>query len=237
VEAVRTAVGNNFLKEVGQGVYHTTVRSAEVVGSLADSAVTMVHGIATDDGEKVKEGILKAGRVVKTTATGLGWTFAHTATNASQVVKGVLNDDLETAGRDARELAKTVVISSLSIGFCDMVFDVSDVVDEPLIVVKMLGDTVVAASEIDEDIAGSEIVNDTVIAADGMLGEITDVSLPNNALEREPDVYWVEPHWVNSYQTADGTYVDGYWRDGDGDTSVNLGTHQGGGYLRSSPIV
>ncbi len=53
------------------------------MGSLADSAVTMVHGIATDDGEKVKEGISEAGRVVKTTATGLGRTFAHTATNAS----------------------------------------------------------------------------------------------------------------------------------------------------------
>ncbi|WP_313122456.1 hypothetical protein [Exiguobacterium sp.] len=31
--------------------------------------------------------------------------------------------------------------------------------------------------------------------------------------------HYVKPHWVNGYFTSEGTYVKGYFRDGDGDTS------------------
>lgn len=41
---------------------------------------------------------------------------------------------------------------------------------------------------------------------------------------------YVDPHWVNGYLKADGTYVQGYFRDGDGDTS----TFDGDGYYRRS---
>lgn len=224
LEAVGTAVGINFLKEVGQGVYHTTVRSGEMLGSLADSTVTTVHGIVTEDGKKVKEGLGEAGNVVKTTAIGIRRTLASTAINASQIVNGVINDDLETAGRGVRELAKTVAISSLSIGLCDMVFDI---VDEPLVAAAEMGDN-------------------TIFAANEIVGDI-DVALLNDAVEEEPDfddastqeanVHQVNPHWVNDHYKADGTYVEGYWRDGDSDTSVNLSTEQGGGYMRSNPLT
>ena len=223
LEAVGTAVGSNFLKEVGQGVYNTTVRSGEMLGSLGDSAVTTVHGIVTEDGEKVKEGIGEAGNVVKTTAIGIGRTLASTATNASLVVNGVINDDLETARRGVRELAKTVVISSLSIGLCDVVFDI---VDEPLVATAEMGDnTIFAANEIVSDI-------DVAFLNDAIEQEVDfyDASI------QEPDAHLVDPHWVNDYYKADGTHVEGYWRDGDGDTSVNLSTQQGGGYMHSNPL-
>ena len=41
---------------------------------------------------------------------------------------------------------------------------------------------------------------------------------------------YVEPHWVNGYFRADGTYVQGYFRDGDGNTNV----FDGDGYYRKS---
>lgn len=41
LEVAGKAVGSNFIKEVGQGVYHATVNSAEMLGSLGDSAVTV----------------------------------------------------------------------------------------------------------------------------------------------------------------------------------------------------
>ena len=34
-------------------------------------------------------------------------------------------------------------------------------------------------------------------------------------------VHYVHPHWVSSYTKSDGTFIQGFWRDGDGDTSVN----------------
>lgn len=45
-------------------------------------------------------------------------------------------------------------------------------------------------------------------------------------------VHFVKPHQVDSYIRADGTLVEGYFRDGDGDTSINRSVEQGGGYLR-----
>ncbi|QCX34700.1 hypothetical protein FDN13_13865 [Caloramator sp. E03] len=38
-----------------------------------------------------------------------------------------------------------------------------------------------------------------------------------------PGIHHVRPHYVNGYERADGTYIDGYWRGGDN------------GYYRSNP--
>lgn len=43
--------------------------------------------------------------------------------------------------------------------------------------------------------------------------------------------HFVKPHQVSGYNRADGTYVEGYYRDGDGDTSVNRTVEMGGGYV------
>lgn len=165
LEVVGEVVGSNLIKEIGQGVYHATVNSTEMVGRLADSAVITGHGIATRDGEKIKQGLGEAGHVVKTTAIGVRETVIHTAHNTSQMVNGVLNNDLEAAGHSARELAKTVAISALAIGMCDLVIDG---VDAPAVAAaEMVGDTVVGTSEVVGNIAGSsmETVGDTVVAA------------------------------------------------------------------------
>lgn len=63
------------------------------------------------------------------------------------------------------------------------------------------------------------------------IGTFDDADKPLN--NSEDDETFVTPHWVDGYTKADGTNVDGYWRDGDGDTSVNLNEDEGGGYLRS----
>lgn len=54
-------------------------------------------------------------------------------------------------------------------------------------------------------------------------------------VEGDVGTHFVEPHWVESYYRDDGTYVEGYWRDGDGNPSTNLTANQGGGYVRSNP--
>lgn len=45
----------------------------------------------------------------------------------------------------------------------------------------------------------------------------------------------VDPHYVDSYIRQDGTLVEGYYRDGDGDSNVNTSKSNGGGYIRSNP--
>jgi hypothetical protein len=49
------------------------------------------------------------------------------------------------------------------------------------------------------------------------------------------DSHFVEPHGVEGYFREDGSYVAGYWRDGDGNPLTDLSREQGGGYWRSDP--
>lgn len=44
-------------------------------------------------------------------------------------------------------------------------------------------------------------------------------------------VHYVHPHSVSSYRRKDGTWVRGYWRDGDGNTLINRAT----GYFARNP--
>lgn len=62
----------------------------------------------------------------------------------------------------------------------------------------------------------------------GMIGETTFQPFAVNTFSkngRNFDVltpaHYVHPHNVSSYTRSDGTFVSGYWRDGDGDTSVD----------------
>ena len=43
--------------------------------------------------------------------------------------------------------------------------------------------------------------------------------------------HYVNPHVVSSYRRKDGTFVAGYWRDGDGNTDINRST----GYYARNP--
>ena len=49
------------------------------------------------------------------------------------------------------------------------------------------------------------------------------------------NTHLVQPHYVDPYIRQDGTLVDGYYRDGDGNTNIDTPLEQGGGYMRSNP--
>lgn len=63
----------------------------------------------------------------------------------------------------------------------------------------------------------------------------TKVEPINSPAQESPGNHFVQPHEVDAYYRNDGTYVEGYYRDGDGDTSVNTDIEDGGGYTRSNP--
>lgn len=48
---------------------------------------------------------------------------------------------------------------------------------------------------------------------------------------KSSDEHHVRSHAVRSYVKKDGTFVSGFWRDGDGNTSINTF----GGYFAKNP--
>jgi hypothetical protein len=226
LEALGTAVDSNFIKEVGQGVYHSTVTSTETLGSLADGAITAIYGIATEDEQKIKKGLSEAGNAVKTTAIGVGRTINYTAQSVGQVFNGLANDNLEMAGQGARNLAKVVAISTLAVGLSDIIIGSDAIIPDT----EMLSESVASAAEIFSDSA----ITDTEIISDAVGVTSDDIAFYEKTSEVAGDVHHVEPHWVSGHERA-GIYIEGHWRDGDGNTSVNLSSEEGGGYLRSNP--
>ena len=71
-----------------------------------------------------------------------------------------------------------------------------------------------------------------------MLGETSFCPFARNTFSQQgkqfttiTPIHYVNPHTVRSYRRKDGTFVAGYWRDGDGNTSINRAT----GYYARNP--
>jgi len=66
--------------------------------------------------------------------------------------------------------------------------------------------------------------------------KFTTIGYNDNILQtrtgRRKSIHYVNPHNVRPYRRKDGTFVSGYWRDGDGDTSIDRAT----GYYSRNPI-
>jgi hypothetical protein len=86
-------------------------------------------------------------------------------------------------------------------------------------------------------------VIDFIDGADGIEADADGIEADADGIEADADVatdthpgdHYVNPNHVDSYVRSDGTVVDGYWRDGDGDTSVDKTSAEGGGYMQSNP--
>ncbi|MDW0116251.1 DUF3892 domain-containing protein [Sporosarcina thermotolerans] len=72
------------------------------------------------------------------------------------------------------------------------------------------------------------------LMGDIIFGESADLGISVG----EDDIvnsHFVNPHDVSGYTRGDGTVVEGYYRDGDGNTDINLSKEDGGGYIRTNP--
>lgn len=54
-----------------------------------------------------------------------------------------------------------------------------------------------------------------MLAGNTFINRVSNTFAPT----RSSPMHYVHPHWVSSYTRKDGTFVQGFWRDGDGDTS------------------
>jgi len=206
VNVVGDITGIKFLNEVGDGVKSASEFAGDTLGQAADGAWNTASGFIQNDEDKRDRGLSDMGDSVTRTAKGVYQTAKHTYVNGKDVYTGLKMDDEALIKSGISGIAKTVAIGVLAVGAIDLV-DGGDVGNQP----------------------------DTTQMADGG-SESTQVNQPAQSevaasTTGNPGVHDVEAHWVEGYYRADGTFVEGYWRDGDGNTAVD----QTEGYIRSDP--
>ena len=199
-------------------------KALEVIGDVTGSA--MQQGCkAVSKATGIQE-IEKVGELAKLSTANTGKILGSVVDGLGQTVEGVVNNDDALVKQGLGQIGTTTKNTAIGIG------------QGVLATGSMVVTSVEGVIEGDYDKAKSAAKNVGIVVAAGVigLGIIEGVDLLENAETPTPvDVHSVDPHYVNDYARADGTQVDGYWRDGDEDTSVNLDKEHGGGYLQSNP--
>ena len=206
----------NFFKGAGKAL--------EVIGDVAGSA--MQEGCkAVSKATGIQE-IEKVGDLAKLSTAQTGKILGSVVDGAGQTIEGMINNNDDLVKQGLGQIGTTAKNTAVGIG------------QGVLATGNMVATGVEGVIEGDYDKAKNAAKNVGVIVAAGVIGfgVIEGVDLLENTDTPTPvDTHSVDPNYVNDYVRADGTHVDGYWRDGDGDTSVNLDKEHGGGYLRSDP--
>ncbi|MBT2756721.1 hypothetical protein J7E71_12220 [Mesobacillus foraminis] len=229
IKGVGEVTGSQFIKEVGDGVKNSTEFAGKQLGNLAEGAWNIGSGIVNKDDSKVEKGFTDIGEGVTSTAKAVGQGVVSTAKSVGNVAGGIMDGDEERWKQGLRDVGKTVAVGALGVS----ILDVADVVDvngnEGGFDGSNTGGGMAMGSDSQPASVHAADPNDgqAVSGESGISGEYVN--------EENPNGHFVKAHWVDGYTRADGTYVEGYWRDGDGDTSVNRSVEQGGGWNQSNP--
>ncbi|WP_339276367.1 hypothetical protein MKY59_05120 [Paenibacillus sp. FSL W8-0426] len=208
VRVVGEVTGSQYIKEVGNGVEKATVHTGRTVGDLASGVYDVAKGVITNDGATVDHGLNDIGGAVSDTAKGVVASAKYVYNNGKDVVTGIKDEDMDRVKHGAKGLVTAAAVSVIAVGILD-VADGADGIGE-------------IAAESDPSHA-APIEHTTATA---------NVEQTGAASIENPNTHHVEPHYVEGYERADGTHVEGYYRDGDGDTSVN---RPNGGYEQHNP--
>lgn len=202
VSVVGEVTDCDLIKDIGEGVFKTSVAAGNLVGQAADGATGIVGGIIAQDEHAVNKGIEEfgdaTGKVIVGTVAGVG----NIAKNTLEAVEGVIEGDEQKALEAGKALVKVAAVSALAIGVADYL-----------------------------DIVGTDGVD--LVDHDMDMSDVGDLDIDMD--DMTDGEHFVEPHYVDSYVRSDGTFVEGFWRDGDGNTNIDLTVDQGGGYMRTNP--
>jgi hypothetical protein len=216
IKGVGEITGSDFIKEVGDGVKNSTEFAGKQLGNVAEGVWNVGSGIINKDDSKIDKGLSDVGEGVGNTAKAVGQGISSTAKSVGNVAGGIIDGDDERWKQGLREVGKTVAVGALGVS----ILDVADVID-------------INGNESGVD--GGNNINTESMAMTDSNGEVEGTNSQETISEENPNTHNVNAHWVEGYYRADGTYVEGYWRDGDGDTSVNRTAEQGGGWTQSNP--
>lgn len=210
VSLVGEAIDSDFIKEIGEGVYTASVHAGNVMGQAADGATGIVGGIITSDESLTEKGLEELGDAVGQTVKGAVEGISSIANNGCQAIGGMIEGDSEKVIAASKNLVKTAAIATLAIGVADYV--------------GIIGDDGISTDFAEVESGDAPNIHN-VAAHTQQISEVSDMDGNN----------FVDPHYVNSYYRTDGTFVSGYWRDGDGNPNTTLTVEEGGGYIRSNP--
>lgn len=212
VNVVGDVTGSKFIKEVGEGVKKASEFAGDTLGQVADGAWNTTTGMIQKDDRKVEQGLNDIGNSVSRTAKGVYETAKGTYHNGKDVYEGFKYNDDEKIKSGVKNIAKTVAVGALAVGVVDLVDGVD--VGDPTGNQQNLADGSVDTNSVASHSGGVQVASGLETSED-------------------PAVHHVKPHEVSGYTRADGTYVEGYYRDGDG-PNTQLTEQQGGGYLRTN---
>lgn len=224
-----------FGRDLGKG-------AGKLVGGLVKLGTDKVADV-TDSrfirevGEAAERATIRTGELAGRAADGIGGTVRGVVSGDSQMAK----DGLKETGSAAMDTLTgvalgigTVANDGATVFKCIKSGHTATAGAAARNIAKVAVVSVLAVGVLDvldvvdigsEGIAEGEVENGDSVAATNEV----DPSVG------EPNIHFVEPHEVSSYVRADGTQVAGYWRDGDGDSDVDLSAEDGGGYHRSDP--
>ncbi len=222
------------LKKVGETI-------GGIVGGIA-GGVTMGVGELIDNnfvkeiGETVADVSLNAGKTIGQTADGIVGVGAGILTSNSKLVSQSYSDLEEATIKTVTGVCKGVEYIAES--GIEVVEGISNGDDDKLVsgtkrLVKVAAVSALAVGVGDYlDIINDDFGDvDSHIALDIDTDDIQDIEINGDDVTNMHDV---DPHYVSGH-VQNNKFVEGYWRDGDGDTSIDLNKNQGGGYLRSNP--
>jgi hypothetical protein len=202
-----------FLKDLGSFV-------GQVAGGVIGGAVEVVGEVT--DSQFIKD----VGKGVYHATSRTGEIVGSLASGTYDAVGGLITDDKHQSSQGLNEIFNTVGDTASGIGK-----GIVNVTEKGIDTVSAIldGDKE-KALELGKDLAKVAAVGvlsigiiDIVDGLDGV--DSMDTADAGGVDVENPNMHHVQAHWVNGYDRADGTHVDGYWRDGDGNTSVN--TNQG----------
>ncbi|WP_419871322.1 hypothetical protein [Candidatus Pristimantibacillus sp. PTI5] len=209
-----------FLKGTGKFL-------GETAGLLLSSPFQIVGKAA---GNKYLQQI---GEGIHSVTANTGATLGQVAEGTYNTAKGIVTEDknlrdagLADVGTAVADTAKGVVsgVKSTYIHGKDVVEGIKT---EDSSRIKKGAKALVATAVV--SIVGVGIIEGLDIA-EGAEGDVADSTIDTESTAADAE-HHVNSHYVEGYTRADGTEVEGYWRDGDGDTSIN----NNDGYYQDNP--
>lgn len=216
VRVVGEVAGSQFIKEIGNEVEKATINTGKTAGQLASGAFDVAKGIIKQDGDALDNGLSDIGSAVTTTAVGVATSAKYVYNSGKDVAVGIKEDDYDKVKSGAKGLVTAAAVSVIAVGL----FESIDVADSG-----------VESADLEAD-AGVESDLDSGTTTETVdIDQNADLHADEASIEN-PNTHNVDAHYVNEYTRSDGTHVEGYYRDGDGNTNID---NPDGEYEQSNP--
>jgi hypothetical protein len=200
--SVGKLIGSEDIVDIGKMAAEQTSETGALLGQVAEGLFSTASGLVQQDHEKINSGLNDLGDSALTVGSGIKNGVVSTLNNGMNVYEGLRDGNSEQAINGAKQIGKGVVAGLIGFGIADAA--------------GVFGDN--PGDHPGGHLAQYNIhLNDTHTALEGVGHDHPPIEHPG-LIENNPDLVQaqshVDPHYVDGYDKADGTHVDGYWRGG-----------------------